>query len=168
MYDVDDDDDPEILHPRRRAIDPAIRPPLVAVSVHGAYHALNGRLGQVVRRHGIGTSEALVLHRLSREGACAPAVIRHALGFHRSTLSTILGRLERDGLIEREADEWTGRRLDIRLTQPGELLGAMASEEILEVDRELALFTSDDERRALDAVFAACAAINQPDRELDI
>jgi hypothetical protein len=68
--------------------------PSICRSVHGAYHALGRRLRISTRDHGLGTSEALVLAYLLRQPGCAAAVIAHALGFHRSTLSSLLDRLE--------------------------------------------------------------------------
>src|SRR5688500_3535683 len=61
--------------------------PSICRSVHGAYHALGQRLQIATRQHGLSTSEALVLAYLLRQPGCAAAVVRHALGFHRSTLS---------------------------------------------------------------------------------
>jgi DNA-binding MarR family transcriptional regulator len=161
-----DDDDLEVW-PAERRRRPRSDPP-VCQSVHGAYHALTRRIGVVARDHGLDPSEALVLQALLRDPGCAPAVLRHGLGFHRSTLSSILGRLERSGLIKRNADASDGRRLELALTPAGKIAAEIADSLLADVEHELAVFTSKSDRRGAEAVFAACVAITRPDGALDI
>jgi DNA-binding MarR family transcriptional regulator len=142
--------------------------PSVYRSVHGAYLALGRRLQIATREHGLGTSEALVLAYLLRQPGCAAAVVRHALGLHRSTLSSVLDRLEKDGLIQRSRSAFDGRRLEIDLTSAGSLVAAIAVDVIRDVEEELAEFTSASERRGAEAVFAACIAITRPGDVLDL
>jgi DNA-binding MarR family transcriptional regulator len=133
----------------------------VCQSVHGAYHALAQRLQLATREHGLGVSEAMVLAYLFREAGCAAAVVRHALGLHRSTLSSLLDRLEAKGLVDRPRSSYDGRRLEIELTAAGRLIAAIAEDVIRAVEAEVADFTSPTERRGAEAVFAACVAINR-------
>lgn len=93
--------------------------PSICRSVHGAYHALERRLQIATSEHGLGTSEAMVLAYLLRQPGCAAAVVRHALGLHRSTLSSLLDRLERRGLVLRAHSSFDGRRHEIHLTPRG-------------------------------------------------
>ena len=142
--------------------------PPISRSVHGAYHALARRLRIATREHGLGASEALVIAYLFRQPGCAPAAVRHALGLHRSTLSSLLDRLQAKGLIRRSRTPFDGRRLEIELTAAGSLAAAIAEDVIREVEAELAEFTSPTERRGAEAVFAACIAINRPGGVLDL
>jgi DNA-binding MarR family transcriptional regulator len=142
--------------------------PSICRSVHGAYHALSRRLQIATREHGLGTSEALVLAYLLREPGCAAAVVRHALGLHRSTLSSILDRLESKSLIRRSHSAFDGRRLEIDLTSAGQIAAAIAEQVIWDVEAELAEFTSAAQRRGAESVFAASIAINRPGGILDL
>jgi DNA-binding MarR family transcriptional regulator len=136
-------------------------------SVHGAYHALGRRLQIATREHGLGVSEAMVLAYLLRQPGCAAAVVRHALGLHRSTLSTVLDRLERRSLIRRPRSSYDGRRLEIDLTVAGRIAAGIAESVIQDAEAELAEFTSPTQRRGAEAVFAACIAMTRPGDALD-
>ena len=163
---VMDDDDFDFWPAERRR--KGRTDPPVCRSVHGAYHALTRRIGAIARDHGLDGSEALVLQALLRDPGCAPAVVRSALGFHRSTLSSILGRLERAGLITRVPVAFDGRRLELNLTPAGRIAAEIADSLLSDVEHELAAFSSASDRRGAEAVFAACMAITRPDGVLDI
>ena len=157
-------DDLDLWPPERpgRRSDPSI-----CRSVHGAYHALSRRLRVATRDHGLGASEAMVLAYLLRQPGCAPVVARHALGLHRSTLSSLLDRLEDNGLIRRAPSTYDGRRLEIDLTSLGAITAEIAEGVIRDVEAELAEFTSPTERRGAEAVFAACVAMTNPGGSLE-
>lgn len=110
----------------------------------------------------------MVLAYLRRDPGCAAALVRHALGFHRSTLSSLLDRLEGEALIRRVHNSFDGRRLEIELTPAGNVAAAIAQDVIRDVEAELAEFTSANERRGAEAVFAACVAITRPGGVLDL
>ena len=142
--------------------------PPVTRSVHGAYHLLMRRLSASVGEHGLDPSEALILAWLLRNPGCAPTVTRQALGFHRSTLSSILNRLERDGLLSREPRPFGGRRFELNLTRGGTVMAGLAEAVIRDVEADLRQYTTKAERRGAEAVFAACAAIAPTEAALDI
>src|SRR3981081_260823 len=110
----------------------------------------------------------MVLAYLLREQGCAAAVVRHGLGLHRSTLSSLLDRLGTKGLIHRSASSFDGRRLEIDLTVAGQIAAAIAEAVIHDVEAELAEFTSVAQRRGAEAVFAASVAINRPGGVIDL
>jgi DNA-binding MarR family transcriptional regulator len=120
------------------------------------------------REHGLGVSEAMVLAFLLRQPGCAAAVIRHALGLHRSTLSSLLDRLEARDLVRRSHSSFDGRRLEVDLTRAGSIAAAIADQVIRDVESELAEFTSAAQRRGAEAVFAASVAVNRPGGVLDL
>ena len=128
-------------------------------SVHGAYHALRIRIQQALADLCLEASEAFVLVHVSSSPGCSPGEIRRALGFHRSTLSSLLGRLESEGLLRRAAPPFDGRRLMIDLTPKGQSMAAIVRSVLLDVEEELSGWTSPADRRGAEAVFAACQAI---------
>jgi DNA-binding MarR family transcriptional regulator len=112
-------------------------------------------------------SEAMVLAYLLRQPGCAAAVVRNDIGLHRSTLSSLLDRLEVKDLIRRPRSSFDGRRLEIDLTSAGRIAAAIADDVIRNIESELADFTSATQRRGAEAVFAACIAITRPGGVLD-
>jgi DNA-binding MarR family transcriptional regulator len=135
-------------------------------SVHGAYQAMKRRLEVATREHGLDACEALVLAAIWKEPGCAPLDVRRRLGFHRSTLSSLLDRLERDGLINRPTSGFNGQRFELELTNSGRIAADVADLVIAAVEEELATYTSLAERRAALAVFEACVAIDRPGRPI--
>jgi DNA-binding MarR family transcriptional regulator len=136
----------------------------VIAAIHGAYHAVTRRLDVVTRQHGLDASEALVIVAILREPGCSPGQVRARIGLHRSTLSSILDRLEKDGLIRREPSSHDGRRFEIRLTRAGTIVAETVEFEIGEVEAEIAAYSSRAERAGTVAVFEACVAIGRPGR----
>ena len=136
----------------------------VVSSVHGAYHALMGKLEGQTRLHGLDASEALVLVTLLTDPAIAPWRIRASLGFHRSTMASILDRLERDGHVTRRNASWDGRRYEVDLTTSGRIAADLAAFEIGELEEELAAYTTSAERRCARSLRDASIAITRRDR----
>jgi DNA-binding MarR family transcriptional regulator len=81
-------------------------------------------------------------------------------------LSSLLDRLERDGLINRPPSSFNGQRFELELTNSGRVAADIADLVIAAVEEELATYTSLAERRAARAVFDACVAIDRPDRPI--
>jgi DNA-binding MarR family transcriptional regulator len=138
----------------------------VIAAVHGAYHAVTRRLQAATRQHGLDASEALVLVAILRNPLSPPSEIRRVLGFHRSTLSSLLDRLERDQLIHRMPHPFDGRRYEIGLTELGRISADIADIVIGDIEAEIATYTSRGERRGAVAIFDACVAIGAPHRAL--
>jgi len=136
----------------------------VIAAVHGAHHAATRRIELASRVHGLDAAEALVLDTVLRDPGCAPWEIRSRIGLHRSTLSSILDRLERGGMIERRQGASDGRRFEIRLTRLGRTAAGLADFVIAEVEAEIAGHTSRLERRGAVAVYEACVAIGRRER----
>jgi DNA-binding MarR family transcriptional regulator len=138
----------------------------VISAVHGAYHAVTKRLQRSIRPHGLDASEALALVAILRNPRCPPSDVRRVLAFHRSTLSSLLDRLEHDELIHRAVSPYDGRRYEIALTELGMISAEVADIVVGDLEAEIATYTSRGERRGAIAVFEACVAIDAPGRAL--
>jgi DNA-binding MarR family transcriptional regulator len=136
----------------------------VIAAVHGAHHAATRRLELSTREHGLDAAEALVLDTVLHDHGCAPWEIRRSIGLHRSTMSSILDRLERDTLIERRQNAFDRRRFEVRLTPAGMISAELAEFVIADVEAEMAGYTSRLVRRGAVAVYDACVAIGQRER----
>lgn len=125
------------------------------------------RLQVVVRDVGLGPSEAFVLIQLARNPMSPPSELRRRLGLRRSTLSSILDRLERDGLISRERSTFDGRRFELSLTNAGVMASEQAEVLVADLEDELRSYISPAQRRSAAEAFAAMTAASRPDGLLD-
>lgn len=73
-----------------------------------------------------------VLHALSGGKTLSPTELRAHVLRGRSNMTTLLDRMERDGLLVREADPHDRRRYCMRLTERGEALIAQAQPQHME------------------------------------
>ena len=82
------------------------RGPMMALRLIAHLHKATHQVGLYIHRElselGISQAEAHVLSHLSMRGPCSIADVHHSFGHRRSTLTSILNRLEDQGLIARE------------------------------------------------------------------
>jgi DNA-binding MarR family transcriptional regulator len=100
-------------------------------------------------------SEGMVMRYLHREPAAPPSRIASATGLQRTNLSTVLGGLERKGLVERRADPGDGRGVTVHTTERGRTNYAL-------VRREWAAAVSaaaDHDTEHLDAALALLTTV---------
>jgi DNA-binding MarR family transcriptional regulator len=138
--------------------------PHLVFGLQAAYHAIHRRLDVATRQHGLESPEALILAVLLRDPGCSPGEIRGRLGQHRSTLSSVLDRLERDGMIRRAPNAFDGRRFELKLTRAGTIAAELAEFEIAEIEADIAGYSPRAHRAGAQAVFAACVAVARPGR----
>jgi DNA-binding MarR family transcriptional regulator len=136
----------------------------VVPAVIGAAHRITRRIELTSREHGLDAAETLVLAALLHEPACPSWMLRRRLGLHRSTLSSIIDRLERDGRVFRSRNSVDGRRFEIDLTTTGRMAADIAAFILRDVEDEIAGYTSPSERHGAVAVFDASAAVAQRER----
>src|SRR4051794_3486515 len=157
----DDIDDRDEYWPRDAA---AGRDTHVVAAVHGAHHAVMRRLRLSTVGNGFDPVECVVLATLARDHGASPLTVRRRVGLHRSTMSSVLDRLERDGLVVRERSRFDGRRHEVRLTRTGSISAGIASVIVGDVEAEIAGYTSPAHRRGAVAVYEACVAIGHRER----
>ncbi len=82
-------------------------------------HALQVRSRRMMQVLGVTGPQRLVVRVIGQAPGVGPRELATTLGLHPSTLTGVLSRLERDGLIDRRADPADGRRARIWLTRTG-------------------------------------------------
>ena len=82
-------------------------------------HALDVRSKRMAKELGVTGPQRLVIRVLGQSPGMTPSDMSRTLGMHRSTLTGILARLERQGTIERRNDDTDRRRVRFRLTPRG-------------------------------------------------
>jgi MarR family transcriptional regulator, organic hydroperoxide resistance regulator len=87
-------------------------------------HALSQRSKLMRMELGITGPQRLVLRVIGRHPGISPGAIAKTLHVDKSTLTGVLQRLERRGLIKRRADPGDGRRAILALIRRGQVLNA--------------------------------------------
>ena len=87
--------------------------------LHKATHQVGLYVHRELGELAISQAEAHVLSYLSARGPCSIADVHHSFGHRRSTLTSILNRLEDRGLITREIHPDDRRSVLLRLTRDG-------------------------------------------------
>jgi DNA-binding MarR family transcriptional regulator len=78
---------------------------------------LNSR--EVAKRSGLTASQYLLLQRIAREGKTTATSIAQAARLTQATVTTLIDKLERRGLVARERDTEDRRRVWLRVTEAG-------------------------------------------------
>jgi DNA-binding MarR family transcriptional regulator len=113
---------------------------------------IDAELSALFARYGLTGADFTVIVTLRRVGepyALPQARLMEALGLTSGTVSVRLDRLERNGIVTREADPRSARASVVRLTQSGlDLFDRVAPAHLANEDRLLSALT-DAERRTL-------------------
>lgn len=99
---------------------------LVAVALRRINHAVDLRSRFLMMRHGVSAPQLATLQELSRRSSLSIGELTRAVHLSQSTMTGILDRLERRGLVRRERSPEDKRRSHVRLTEAGDRLLAEA------------------------------------------
>jgi DNA-binding MarR family transcriptional regulator len=92
---------------------------LIVPALERATHAIGLQMEESLRELGITQAEAHILGALADIGACSINDLHASFGHKRSTLTSILDRLEGRRFIERAPHPTSRRSVMIRLTESG-------------------------------------------------
>jgi DNA-binding MarR family transcriptional regulator len=121
--------------------------------IQQATHRIGRHLESALAAVGVDQGEAHVLSALV-DGPMSIGALVDAVGVKRSTLTNILDRLERRGLIAREINPNDRRSFLIRPTRGGERAAKKVAAVFSSVDTKLARTTTAHERQGFDVVLA--------------
>jgi len=124
--------------------------------LHKATHQVGLYIQRELSEIAISQAEAHVLSQLSARGPCSIADVHRSFGHRRSTLTSILDRLEDRGLIAREIHPGDRRSYLLRLTREGRTLAGKARRTL---ERLEALALSDVSEQQVAAFVAVIEAI---------
>lgn len=123
--------------PPRRPPGPRRPAPLSLIpSIHRATH----RIGLWLARHGapgVMQAESHILAVLAAAGPSTVAELHRALAHRRSTLTSVLDRLEGRGLIRRRVAAGDRRSFVVELTRPGAALASAMLVKLAGLEREV-------------------------------
>jgi DNA-binding MarR family transcriptional regulator len=112
---------------------------------------------------GISQAEAHVLSHLSVRGTCSIADVHHSFGHRRSTLTSILNRLEDQGLIAREVHPDDRRSYLLRLTPDGKPVASKARRTLERLEAAALSRLSEQQVASFVAVIDAIQAAAEED-----
>jgi DNA-binding MarR family transcriptional regulator len=116
-------------------------------------HRIGRHLEAALAAVGVDQGEAHVLSALAG-GPMTVAALVKAVGVKRSTLTNILDRLERSGLVSREINPHDRRSFVVRPTRGGQRAAKKVVGVFAAVDKKLVQTTTVRERQAFEAVLA--------------
>jgi DNA-binding MarR family transcriptional regulator len=132
----------------------AHRSPDVVAAIERASHQIAAYLSHELADLGVGQAEAHVLVRLA-QGATSPNELHRLFGHKRSTLTSVLDRLESRGYSRREIHPEDRRSFLISLTEDGKTAAATAAGAVDRLQQKVTAATSPSDRAGLAAVVAA-------------
>jgi DNA-binding MarR family transcriptional regulator len=111
--------------------------PLLAPALEHATHALGLWIERTFGDIGLTQAEAHVLAYLARHPKAAINDLHTSFGHKRSTLTSILDRLEARGWVARGAHPASRRLVAVELTQTGQTLGERISDALRAVEERV-------------------------------
>lgn len=115
--------------------------PAIIASIKRSTHLIASYLEREVP--GLGQADAHVLAVLADAGSCTVAELHRDFGHKRSTLTSILDRLETRGLVTREIERTDRRSFRIRLTPRGAQTARRVARAFRKVDVRVGRATSE-------------------------
>ncbi len=129
--------------------------PGVVAAAERAVHTIGRRLADELSSLGLTQPEIHVLGLLATRGATNIAVIHRSFGHKRSTLTSVLDRLESRGLVHRTVDPANRRSVVVTPTASGRRTAHRVGEAIKAIERGVAARVSARDVEGFLAVLAA-------------
>jgi DNA-binding MarR family transcriptional regulator len=126
----------------------------IVAELERAVHLLAVQLEQT----GLSQAEAHVLARLARAGPTTPTELHRSFGHKRSTLTSVLDRLEARGYTRRRINPADRRSFVISLTAPGKRAATAVLRTVTKLEAAIARRTTARDRAGFAATLAALEA----------
>lgn len=118
---------------------------LLTTAQHSVFQLMSARLAE----HDITPGQYGVLNHLWSNGPSAPKEIAKSLCLETTTISGVLDRMQKKGLIDRYIDPQDRRSVQVVMTEKGALLKAPVLSIVEEVNREVLSVFSPEARQQL-------------------
>ncbi|MGZ4360274.1 MAG: MarR family winged helix-turn-helix transcriptional regulator [Gaiellaceae bacterium] len=112
--------------------------PQLVPAIERVTHLIDLYLERETATLGITQAEAHILARLGRSGPSSPSELHRLLGHKRSTLTSVLDRLDGRGYVTREVNPADRRSFAISLTEEGRSAAAIVVSALEAVERRVA------------------------------
>ena len=104
---------------------------------------------------GLAASEAHLLNFVQVYGPCRVGELTRVMGTQKSTMTSMVDRLEERGLLTRDANPEDRRSFLVAVTEAGAELGAAGREQVWRLEQEVIAKSSLKDVEALQRVLAA-------------
>lgn len=128
-------------------------------TIERAAHLIGAHLDHAAGTLGITQGEAHVLATVSRNGPTAIGTLHGEFGHKRSTLTSIVDRLEQRDLVRREINRRDRRSFVICLTPTGEQAAKQVTAVLDQLERALRATVTDHDIKGLQKVTEALASV---------
>lgn len=136
-----------------------MRPLTIISPIHKAQRQLHLSLSEKCLAVGVPGNEGHVLAFVAFFGPCKVGDLAHVFGYQRSTLTGILDRLERAGLITRRTDPDDRRSFLVEVTKEGNRLGRAARRVVEDFEQEILDKVSERDVKGFRTVLEALAEV---------
>jgi DNA-binding MarR family transcriptional regulator len=130
--------------------------------VHLAYHVLGRLVARDLEEAAVSMSEALVLRVVRLNKRTTMRELLGATGACNSTMASLVTRLERRQLLERDQLEGDFRHTVLRPTRVGRTVGGMVATTLEHIEGELAVYVTEDEREGITALATGLFSVERP------
>jgi DNA-binding MarR family transcriptional regulator len=124
-------------------------------TIERSAHLIAAYLDQALAGQLVTQAEAHVLAQLHRRGPTSMAELQHEFGHKRSTLTSVIDRLESREYVRREINPADRRSFIIRLTRPGRSAARRVTAVLDDLERQVQASVSGRDLGGLEAVSAA-------------
>lgn len=131
--------------------------------LHRATHQVGLHIHRELCEIPVSQAEAHVLSHLSEYGSCSIADVHRSFGHRRSTLTSILNRLEDRGLIARQIHPDDRRSYLLRLTREGRPVASKARRTLERLEAAALASVGESQVAAFVAVIEAIQAAAEED-----
>jgi DNA-binding MarR family transcriptional regulator len=136
----------------------------LAPSIERATHAIAVWIESALREEGITQAEAHILGYLSDIGRCSINELHRDLGHRRSTLTSILDRLERRELVRRAQHPTSRRSVMVELTERGRVAAQQVSRLLDQLEGAVQRATTPEDREGFNRVLEAIEEVTHDGR----
>jgi DNA-binding MarR family transcriptional regulator len=130
-------------------------------TIERSAHLIALYLDQALDELPVTQGEAHVLSQLEQRGPTSMGALHHEFGHRRSTLTSIVDRLESRGWVRRQINSADRRSFLIHLTRSGRAPAQRVTQVLDELEHRVREATTTRDRTGLDAVAAALASVVQ-------
>jgi DNA-binding MarR family transcriptional regulator len=136
----------------------------IGASLERGAHLIGAYLDTTVGDLGLTQGEAHVLAQIGERGPVSISVLHHEFGHKRSTLTNILDRLEKRGLLRREMNRTDRRSILVQLSPSGKRIASRLKAALDRLEQALSGQVQHRDLAGLAAVVRALEGIVQPRR----
>jgi DNA-binding MarR family transcriptional regulator len=131
--------------------------------VYLAYHALGRLVARDLHEAAVSMPEALVLRAVRINRRTTMRELLEVTGACNSTMASLVTRLETRGLVERHQLAGDLRHTVIRPTRLGRLVGGMVAPSLEQIEKDLAVYVTPEEREGIAALAAGLSSLERPE-----